>query len=290
MQLRFTISYSILSLLGIERMKTMNVRQLVRTLVVSTKNLLLGGNLASFSLLHPKKMVFYATECLFYLDTMYSKRGITEKNVFEVLKPEGEVQQISLVCPDTGGTWFNPLSSRASDIVSLCLICQILKPKVVFEIGTLKGYTAYHFALNTPEDAIIYTLDLPQGGSVKPSLPTTTVDDLMIKSYFRPGKYWFQDTPAASKIVCLYGDSATFDYSEFEGKVDFFFIDGAHSYEYVRNDTMKALYCCHSGSVIAWHDFGRRGVNGVRKWILELSKKYEIYAIPGGTLAFMVVP
>ena len=68
------------------------------------------------------------------------------------------------------------------------------------------------------------------------------------------------------------------------------FIDGTHSYDYVRNDTMKALYCCHSGSVIAWHDFGRRGVNEVRKWILELSKKYEIYAIPGGTLAFMVVP
>jgi len=35
-------------------------------------------------------------------------------------------------------------------------------------------------------------------------------------------------------------------------------------------------------SVIVWHDFGRRNVNGVSRWILELSKKYEIYAIPGG--------
>jgi len=205
--------------------------------------------------------------------------------------PIKEVKQISLACPAHKDTWFNRCCSRASDLVSLCLICRILKPKVVFEIGTLKGYTAYHFALNTSENAIMYTLDLPQDGSVRPSLSITTVDNAMISSYFRPEEDWLQqNTPVVSKIIPLYGDSATFDYSDFEGKVDFFFIDGAHSYEYVRNDTLKALYCCHQGSIIAWHDFARRGVNGVRKWILELSKKYEIYAIPGGTLAFMVVP
>jgi hypothetical protein len=72
--------------------------------------------------------------------------------------------------------------------------------------------------------------------------------------------------------------------------VDFFFIDGAHSYKYVRSDTLNALKCCHPGSVVAWHDFGRMGVNGVTKWLLELSREgHDIYAIHGGSLAFMVI-
>ena len=73
---------------------------------------------------------------------------------------------------------------------------------------------------------------------------------------------------------------------------DFFFIDGSHSYEYVRSDTLNALKCCHSGSIIAWHDFGLTGVgvHGVTKCVVELSKQYEIYCEPHSRTAFMKVP
>jgi hypothetical protein len=33
----------------------------------------------------------------------------------------------------------------------------------LFEIGTLNGYSAFHFTLNTPPDATVFTLDLPPG-------------------------------------------------------------------------------------------------------------------------------
>jgi hypothetical protein len=102
--------------------------------------------------------------------------------------------------------------------------------------------------------------------------------------------YAFSGTPQAAKITCLWGDSAAFDYTPYHGQVDLFFIDGAHSYEYVRSDTQNALACCHAGSVIAWHDFGRVGVNGVSRWLVELARDRPVFAIPGGSLAFMVVP
>jgi hypothetical protein len=95
--------------------------------------------------------------------------------------------------------------------------------------------------------------------------------------------------PAGKRVQCLYGDSARFDFSRFHGRVDLFFIDGAHSYDYVRNDTLKALECCHPGSIIAWHDYGRHGVNGVSRWLHQLSETRKVYCILGGSLAYMPV-
>jgi Methyltransferase domain len=94
---------------------------------------------------------------------------------------------------------------------------------------------------------------------------------------------------AARKIHPLTGDSAEYDYSLYHGLVDLFFIDNAHSYEYVRSDTLNAMKCCHPGSVIAWHDFGRVGVNGVSRWLLEFSKQHQVYSVRGGSIAFCVI-
>jgi len=38
-----------------------------------------------------------------------------------------------------------------------------------------------------------------------------------------------------------------------------------------------------------WHDYGRMGVNGVSKWLHELSKSKKIYSVPGSSLAWMIV-
>jgi predicted O-methyltransferase YrrM len=256
--------------------------------VVAARNVLLGGNAVSLSLLKtPKKMLEYVTECLFLYKALASKRGIPSRNVFDVFPCRGEV---TIKLADfKGGPWFSPIASYTADLVSLCLICRLTIPTVVFEIGTLRGSSALHFALNTPDETVIYTLDLPKAQEKQPSLYTTVIDKLHIEAYKSSEAFCFEDTPVAPRIRCLFGDSAKFDFSEFHGKVDFFFIDGAHSYEYARSDTLNALKCCHKGSVIAWHDFGRVGVNGVSRWILELSKEHEICSIPGGSLAFMVV-
>lgn len=267
----------------------MKLAQVVETASIVARNLILGGNLISLALVKsPRKMLDYVSETLFLYRTFDSKRGIPQRNVFDVLAANN-IQDIQLGNLKSGGTWFWALSAYVTDIVSLCLICQIIQPRVIFEIGTLTGYTTLHLALNSPDDAKVYTLDLPMDVKVTPQLKTTMVDDAHINSHLGQRRYGFENTPVADKITCLFGDSATFDFAPFHNRVDFFFIDGAHSYEYVRSDTLNALNCCHPGSVIAWHDFGRVGLNGVSKWILELSREREIYSVPGGSLAFMVV-
>jgi predicted O-methyltransferase YrrM len=255
---------------------------------VAARNMILGANLASIPLWrNPRRFAGYASEMLFFHKTLTDSRGLPQKNVFEVLGEGDAVCDIRLALAPDKEHWFHPVSSYAVDIISLCMLAQIVKPLVVFEIGTLRGYTALHFALNAPVDVRVYTLDLPRNGVQRPRLKTTYIDDHHIQSQERA--YLFKGSAVEGKIQCLFGDSATFDFTPYDGKVDLFFIDGAHSYEYVRSDTLNALRCCHPGSVVAWHDFGRMGVNGVSKWLVEFSKDHQIYSVPGGSVAFMLV-
>lgn len=167
------------------------------------------------------------------------------------------------------------------------MLCQIVKPRLVFEIGTMKGDTCWHFALNTSPETKIYTLDLPPDYAADPQLKVTRTDRRHIGRRRRKVReYVFAGTPVAEKISLLFGDSASFDFTPFHRKVDFFFIDGAHSYEYVRSDTINSLRCIGPGGIIAWHDFGRRGVNGVSRCLRELARWISLWAIPGGSLAF----
>lgn len=244
--------------------------------------MLFGANLASLSFVgRPSQMLKYVSQCLDLYKTC-TWRGIPEKHVYEVLRTNGTTS-ITL------GT--NPSRPHGfGDVIFLSLICQLLQPKQVFEIGTGGGFTTLHLALNTPLDCKIYSLDL---GGHPTSRPRLSRADRKIREIFSPDNgYAFNNMDVASKITTLFGDSASFDYSEFYEKIDFFFIDGAHSYEGVRSDSLNALKCCHPGSVIAWHDFGRVGVGveGVSRWIVELSKRYKIYAEPGSSVAFMTVP
>jgi predicted O-methyltransferase YrrM len=185
--------------------------------------------------------------------------------------------------------WLRPTGSYSTDLISLCQLCHCLRPKRIFEIGTLRGYTALHMAMNSGPDCKIHTLDLRKDENGKPNtkLRTTLMDD--IHCQMAVNQYYFSGTPYARSIEPLFGDSAVFDFSPYHGKIDLFFIDGAHSYDYVRSDSEKALKCVRSGGVIAWHDFGRVGLNEVSKYILELSRSIPIYSVPGGSLAFAVV-
>jgi methyltransferase family protein len=267
----------------------MKLKQIREAATVGSRNVLAGTSLASLSLLgRPRTMIQYIADSLFLHRALSGRRGAPQKTVAEVLGSSA-AQSIRLGNLDTAEAWFWPQALYTQDIVSLCLICRIVEPRVVFEIGTLRGYTAYHFALNTPDDSTVYTLDLPRDGSVTASLPTSVVDELHVREGSVSASYCFDDRPEAAKITRLAGDSATFDFSPFHGKVDFFFIDGAHSYEYVRADTLNALECCRAGGVIAWHDYGKASLPGVSRWVDEFAKGRAVYSTPGGSLAFMRV-
>lgn len=270
--------------------KAVTLKQIREVVAVGGRSLLLGTSLASLSLAaRPRQLMQYVADSLFLFHAMSGRRGVPQKSVGEVLSSSGP-HSVRLGNLDSKHAWFPPQAAYTQDIVSLCLICRILEPRLVFEIGTLWGYTAYHFALNTPDDARICTLDLPRDGTAQASLPVGVIDRAHIHERSVRDPYCFQGSPEASKITCLVGDSATFDFTPYRGKVDLFFIDGAHSYDYARSDTLRALECCHPGSVIAWHDYGKASVPGVTRWLDEFARKWPVYSIPGGSVAFMIVP
>lgn len=247
----------------------------------ASRSVLMGANLASARLLtRPRRLVAYANEALFQYQLAAGRR-LPARTVFELFP--AAVQEVSIANPG-GYTWLRDEPPEfAIDLISLCLLCRALQPRTVFEIGTFVGYTSLHMALNTGADTRIYTLDLPPRERAT-ALETTAIDQKLIgMEVDRP---LFEGSPAGSKVERLFGDSAVFDFSRWHGGVDLFFIDGAHSYEYVKSDTLNALRCCKPGSVIVWHDYGRVEQDGVTRWLHEFAQDREVFAVPNGSLAF----
>jgi predicted O-methyltransferase YrrM len=123
--------------------------------------------------------------------------------------------------------------------------------RTFFEIGTNVGRTTWTVARNNP-DMALFTLDVAPGEATAFDLPA---DD---RAFFRPAARCgeaFRDTPEAERITQLWGDSATFDFSPYEATVDFVYVDGAHTYEYVRSDTANALRMLSPSGTIAWDDY-----------------------------------
>lgn len=137
-----------------------------------------------------------------------------------------------------------------------------------FEIGTNRGRTTWTVARHNP-DLRIYTLDLEPGSPSGATAFKLGADD---RTYLRPENLCgdaFRDTPEAERIEQLWGDSATFDFTPYEGQIDFVYVDGAHTYEYVKSDTQNALKMLTPIGTIAWDDYATGP--GVYQAILEIA-------------------
>lgn len=150
-----------------------------------------------------------------------------------------------------------------------------------FEIGTAAGSTALLLSFNTSE--VVYTLDLPSDDPDAPIVLTRlkTDDEVIVK---RQRASLLRVHPREN-VVELVGDSATFDYEPYYGRIGVFFIDGAHSSEYVSSDTRNASLCCRDDGVIVWDDFG--GSRDVTDFLDTLTRRgVSVYGIEGTKLVF----
>lgn len=163
------------------------------------------------------------------------------------------------------------------------------RPDNIFEIGTFNGRTTINMAANSYDKTKIYTLDLPKIQMNDTFLPLDDSEKHYINK--NVSGIIFLGTDFEQKIVQLKGDSALFDFSPFYNSMDFIFIDGSHSYEYVLNDSKISLKLLKNGSgIIIWHDYG--SWRGVTRALDELYKtKLElrnIKHIEGTTLAIAI--
>src|SRR5215469_6202914 len=174
------------------------------------------------------------------------------------------------------------VSTPADELLYLALITQVLAPALVFEIGTFRGRTALNFALNSPPDCKILTLDLPPGCDDTPRMHAS--DAMLARERMVGVDYLGRDV--SYKIQQLYGDSLEFDFTPYLDRVDLVFIDGAHDYRTARSDSENALRIARAGGLVLWHDFANYGdYNDVTRAIFDCIDKSEIVQIANTQLA-----
>jgi len=175
---------------------------------------------------------------------------VSEDTAIQVREPVGTEGNISLL-----------------ELVLLAKLLRSCRPRAVFEIGTFDGRTTLNLAANCPGDAWVYTLDLPRGAMGSTRLPLEPGERSFIDKAASGARY--VGTDCEKKIVQLYGDSAAFDFSPFVDRMDFVFVDGSHSYEYVLQDSRQAVGLLRGGrGMVVWHDYD--GWEGVTRALNDL--------------------
>lgn len=167
------------------------------------------------------------------------------------------------------------------ELLAISAIVRHRQPRVVLEIGTFDGNTTLQMAQNSPQGARIHTLDLPPGSAAAAKLDPHDrpyIDDTA-KAERR-----YERSPYADKVVQHLGDSATFDFGSLP-RPEVAFIDGSHSYDYVKNDTEKVLRILAPGGIILWHDY-RPAWPGVIRYLDERSRDLDLARIDGTSLVY----
>jgi len=173
------------------------------------------------------------------------------RSIFELM-PQAQARRIVLEHMPGEGV-LTPLEQLAC----LALITRSVAPLSIFEIGTFRGRTALNFALNSPKDCSVYTLDLPRGTTAASERGRKPADRELVRASV-PG-HCYESKDVADKIVQLYGDSTRFDFSPYFGAMDLVYVDGAHHYDAVCSDTRNALAMLRPGGCVIWDEFANYG-------------------------------
>jgi len=177
-----------------------------------------------------------------------------------------------------------PASISLLEAYSLALLMKRVGAKRVFEFGTYKGVSTTQLALNLPSDGEVHTLDLPDDG---PALGLEISKDYEREIAAEGGKGSLIPEELLSRVVFIKNDSARFDPGPIEGTFDLVFVDGAHSSDYVRNDSEKGWRLLRPGGVLVWHDFAPNHPEVVR-YILTCG--FDPQRVHGTALAFAIKP
>lgn len=195
-----------------------------------------------------------------------------EMSIF-LLKPEGVDGNVSM-----------------SELASINALVAKRAPKVLFEIGTFDGRTSVNMIANAPKDALLYTLDLPKADLGKTVLNLDQWETQYVDKEKSGSR--FEDTRWKNQIVQLWGDSGSFDFTPYDRKADFIFIDGSHAYDYVKNDTAVALKLASESAILVWHDYNHAWP-GVIKALEEFYARETVFQnlkhIAGTSLVFLDV-
>jgi hypothetical protein len=169
-------------------------------------------------------------------------------------------------------------------LVALLAILACEQPAEVLEIGTFMGHTTRQIA-EALDGAIVHTVDLPEEYSVDvPGDTGLQKDDYHLIGRRVVGRE-FKTLPIASRIRQHFADTATWSFGE-AGHPTFFFIDGAHTYDYAKHDSEQCYELCAGRGVFLWHDCDPMHP-GVERLLSEWrALGRDVRRIAGTTLAY----
>jgi predicted O-methyltransferase YrrM len=242
----------------------------------------LGFRLIKIAATNPRRLPHVLGSALSASDDVVDKScdllRLPQMDVNDLLPAAGDPWEIKMAMfPKTHA------SISLLEFIVLILLLKRAGSKRIFEFGTFKGISITQLALNLPSGSEIYTLDLPD--EQLNTKFSTDPEDAAIA--VEQGKGSLVPSELRPRIQFLKCDSAKFDDSPFAGKMDFVFVDGAHNYDYVKNDSEKGWRMLRSGGIIAWHDC-RSLDPGVVSYLLQSSWKPS--RIVGTTVAFATKP
>jgi hypothetical protein len=183
------------------------------------------------------------------------------------------------------------MSLDANELLVLVAITKHIKATHVLEVGTFDGNTALNLAENVADDGSVITIDLPPTWNGRYALAGGQTGDnshRRLDPQFRAGGYdpslgrQFHGHRHESKIRQVLADSAQLDWTTLP-QSQLVFIDGNHSYDYVRSDTENALTVLAPGGIIAWHDYGP--IPAVSRCVDEFAGRLKARALRGTRLA-----
>jgi predicted O-methyltransferase YrrM len=179
-----------------------------------------------------------------------------------------------------------PIVGGTSDLEAWILAVLSKRARLMFEFGTATGRTAYIWARNSLPDANVVTLTLrPNERSAYAREAGDAASDVRTAlEESRFSTFYYSNTPAASKVVQLYGDSKRVDVRRWEGQCDLVFVDGSHARSYVASDSRQALRLVRPGGLVLWHDYRGPRIPGVYEALNELARELPLIHIAGTSL------
>jgi predicted O-methyltransferase YrrM len=165
--------------------------------------------------------------------------------VVELSDLTGDTARASVSVPprSTRHDW----SLGTAEQIVLQLLVRVRGCRTAFELGTFNGATTRVIAEALPSDGKVWTLDLPEAQFDATQRPPG-MDARGVGAAYR-------SSPAASKIIQLFGDSLDFDFAPYAWSADLVLVDAGHEYANGLADTNTALGIVRSGGIILWDDF-----------------------------------